>query len=105
MARKPAEIKARFVAYRDALGLPRALTPHSLRHSFVTHLTEDAVDRRFIQEAVGHRCDTSTAIYTHVQRRLPEHRPAHPLAPALPGRAGRSREGRTSWTTAGICGR
>jgi hypothetical protein len=30
----------------------------------VTHLTEDGVDRRFIQEAVGHRCDTSTAIYT-----------------------------------------
>jgi integrase/recombinase XerC len=62
----PAEINARFVAYRDALGLPKALTPHSLRHSWVTHLTEDGVDRRFIQEAVGHRCDTSTAIYTHV---------------------------------------
>jgi integrase/recombinase XerC len=29
---KPAEINARFVAYRDALGLPKALTPHSLRH-------------------------------------------------------------------------
>jgi len=62
----PAEINARFVAYRDALGLPKVLTPHSLRHSWVTHLTEDGVDRRFIQEAVGHRCDTSTAIYTHV---------------------------------------
>jgi site-specific recombinase XerD len=36
------------------------------RHTWVTHLTEDGVDRRFIQEAVGHRCDTSTAIYTHV---------------------------------------
>ena len=34
--------------------------------TYVTHLTEDGVDRRFIQEAVGHRCDTSTAIYTHV---------------------------------------
>ena len=62
----PAEINARFVAYRDALGLPKSLTPHSLRHSWVTHLTEDGVDRRFIQTAVGHRCDTSTAIYTHV---------------------------------------
>src|SRR5574337_1070841 len=62
----PAEINARFVAYRDALGLPKALTPHSLRHPWVTRLTEDGVDRRFIQEAVGHRCDTSTAIYTHV---------------------------------------
>jgi Phage integrase family len=47
-------------------GLPKILTPHSLRHSWVTHLTEDGVDRRFIQEAVGHRCDTSTAIYTRV---------------------------------------
>jgi site-specific recombinase XerD len=62
----PAEINARFVAYRDALDLPKTLSPHSLRHSWVTHLTEDGVDRRFIQEAVGHRCDTSTAIYTHV---------------------------------------
>ena len=62
----PAEINARFVAYRDALELPKILTPHSLRHSWVTHMTEDGVDRRFIQEAVGHRCDTSTAIYTHV---------------------------------------
>ena len=32
---KPAEINARFVAYRDALGLPEELTPHSARHSFV----------------------------------------------------------------------
>lgn len=63
---KPAEINARFVAYRDALGLPRELSPHSLRHSYVTHLTEDGIDRRFLQEQVGHRCDTSTAIYTHV---------------------------------------
>jgi site-specific recombinase XerD len=63
---KPAEINARFVTYRDALRLPKTLSPHSLRHSWVTHLTEDGVDRRFIQEAVGHRCDTSTAIYTHV---------------------------------------
>jgi integrase/recombinase XerC len=62
---RPAEINARFVAYREALGLPKELSPHSLRHSYVTHLTEDGVDRRFIQESVGHRCDTSTAIYTH----------------------------------------
>ena len=63
---QPAEINARFVAYREALDLPKGVSPHTLRHSFVTHLTENGVDRRFIQEAVGHRCDTSTAIYTHV---------------------------------------
>jgi site-specific recombinase XerD len=63
---KPAEINARFGAYRDALGLPGILTPHSLRHSYVTHLTEDGADRRFIQVQVGHECDSSTAVYTHV---------------------------------------
>jgi site-specific recombinase XerD len=35
---KPAEINARFVAYRDALKLPKMLVPHSIRHSYVTHL-------------------------------------------------------------------
>ncbi|HUY63839.1 MAG TPA: tyrosine-type recombinase/integrase, partial [Acidimicrobiales bacterium] len=63
---KPVEINARFVTYREALGLPTELVPHSLRHSYVTHLTEDGADRRFIQVQVGHECDTSTAIYTHV---------------------------------------
>jgi integrase/recombinase XerC len=59
---KPAEINARFVIYRDALGLSRELSPHSMRHFSVSHLTEDGIDRRFLQEQVGHRCDTSTAI-------------------------------------------
>jgi site-specific recombinase XerD len=63
---KPAEINARFVAYRDALGLPDALVVHSLRHSYVSHLTEDGVDRRFIQVNVGHEADSSIAVYTHV---------------------------------------
>jgi integrase/recombinase XerC len=63
---KPAEINARFVAYREALKLPSSLVVHSLRHSYVTHLTEDGVDRRFIQAQVGHENDSSTAVYTHV---------------------------------------
>jgi len=91
---KPSEINARFVAYRDALGLPRELSPHSLRHSYVTHLTEDGVDRRFIQEAVGHRCDTSTAIYTHVSGDFMNTALRKALSPALgdPVGEGRSRE-------------
>src|SRR6266567_3004309 len=63
---RPPEINARFEAYRDALGLPAALVVHSLRHAYVTHLTEDGVDRRFIQVQVGHESDSSTAVYTHV---------------------------------------
>jgi site-specific recombinase XerC len=34
--------------------------------TYVSHLTENGVDRRFIQVQVGHECDSSTAIYTHV---------------------------------------
>jgi integrase/recombinase XerC len=45
---------------------PTRLIPQELQISYVSHLTEDGVDRRFLQEQVGHRCDTSTAIYTHV---------------------------------------
>ena len=90
---KPAEINARFVAYRDALGLPRALTPHSLRHSYVTHLTEDGVDRRFIQEQVGHECDTLDRDLHPRQRRLHEHRAAQGAGPgARPPRPGRRKE-------------
>lgn len=80
---KPAEINARFEAYRDTLGLPETLTPHSLRHSYVTHLTEDGVDRRFIQQQVGHRCDTSTAIYTHVSGDFMNTALRNALSPAL----------------------
>ncbi|MGB7961372.1 MAG: tyrosine-type recombinase/integrase [Propionicimonas sp.] len=80
---KPAEINARFAAYRDTLGLSRELSPHSLRHSYVTHLTEDGADRRFIQEQVGHRCDTSTAIYTHVSSDFMNAALRRALGPAL----------------------
>jgi integrase/recombinase XerC len=80
---KPAEINARFVAYRDALGLPQALTPHSLRHSHVSHLTEDGVDRRFLQVQVGHEADSSTAVYTHVSSDFMNTALRKALAPAL----------------------
>ncbi|MGB8020292.1 MAG: tyrosine-type recombinase/integrase, partial [Candidatus Nanopelagicales bacterium] len=55
----------------------------SLRHSYVTHLTEDGADRRFIQEQVGHRCDTSTAIYTHVSSDFMNTALRRALGPAL----------------------
>jgi integrase/recombinase XerC len=82
---KPAEINARFTAYRDALGLPRALTVHSERHAYVTHLTENGADRRFIQQQVGHECDSSTAVYTHVSDDFMNTALSRALAPAFAG--------------------
>jgi len=89
---KPAEINARFVAYRDALGLPRELSPHSLRHSYLTHLTEDGADRRFIQQQVGHRCDTSTAIYTHVSSDFMNTALRKAISPAFDSPGGNDKE-------------
>jgi site-specific recombinase XerD len=59
-------INARFVAYRDAVGLDAVLSPHCLRHSFITHQLEDGVDQLFVQQQVGHRWGSSTAGYTKV---------------------------------------
>lgn len=63
---RPREIQARFAAYRDALKLPEEHVPHSLRHSYVTHLIEDGADPVFVQHQVGHRYASTTAIYTAV---------------------------------------
>jgi len=90
---RPPEINARFEAYRDALGLPAALVVHSLRHAYVTHLTEDGVDRRFIQVQVGHECDSSTAIYTHVSDDYMNTMLRKALAPALDAAACAGKEG------------
>ncbi|WP_435603445.1 tyrosine-type recombinase/integrase [Streptomyces sp. bgisy130] len=60
------EIADRFALYRDELGLPKELTPHCIRHSHVTHQIEDGVDPKFVQDQVGHRYASTTAIYTAV---------------------------------------
>lgn len=60
------EIEERFAQYRDALKLDSDLSPHCLRHSFVTHQIEDGADQKFVQELVGHRFASTTAIYAGV---------------------------------------
>jgi site-specific recombinase XerD len=75
-------VQARVAHYAERLAGTTGISPHTLRHSFATHLLDGGVSIRLVQELLGHAHLSTTQVYTHLSReRLREEfRKAHPRA-------------------------
>ncbi len=77
-------VRRKLDKYLKQVGLDPTISPHTLRHSFATHLLDNGADLRSVQELLGHQSLSTTQVYTHLttQRMQDAYHKAHPRAQA-----------------------
>ncbi len=77
-------VRRKLDKYLREVGLDPGISPHTLRHSFATHLLDNGADLRSVQELLGHQSLSTTQVYTHLttQRMREAYDEAHPRAEA-----------------------